>query len=159
MSSPRVETALFPNGSRARVLQISQHTRVDDVVDALELPTPHAVVILNGSTAKVAPELETQLAGILQDGLARFAAEEQLTLITGGTDAGIFHLLGEGFGKFGRPAACIGIAVADLVTWTDPAGDRVPLEPHHSHFVLVQGHDWGDETEAMYGLVDRLARG
>ena len=164
MSSPRVATAVFPKGSRARVLQISQDTRMDDVVDALELPTPRAVVVLNGGTARMEPGLEAQVARILQEGLARFVVEEQVTVITGGTDAGIFHLLGEGFGKFGPPAACIGVAVAGLVTWIDdatarePADDRVPLEPHHSHFVLVEGREWGDETKAMYALVDRMAR-
>jgi hydrogenase maturation factor len=27
------------------------------------------------------------------------------------------------------------------------------LEPHHSHFVLVEGEAWGDETETMYALI------
>ena len=103
------------------------------------------------------PGLEAQLARILQNGPARLAAEEQLTVITGGTDAGIFHLLGQGFAQWGRPAACIGVAVDALVTWPDRPGDGVPLEPHHSHFCLVEGRDWGDETETMYTLAARLA--
>jgi hypothetical protein len=28
----------------------------------------------------------------------------------------------------------------------------VPLEPNHSHFVLVEGKDWGDETGPMLEL-------
>jgi hypothetical protein len=37
-----------------------------------------------------------------------------------------------------------------------PAG-AVPLEPHHSHFVLVDGSEWGDETPMMLELARTLA--
>src|SRR4029077_15864190 len=35
--------------------------------------------------------------------------------------------------------------------------DRVPLEPHHTHFVLVEDAGWGGETETMLSLVDALS--
>jgi hypothetical protein len=34
----------------------------------------------------------------------------------------------------------------------------VPLEPHHTHFVLVDGDAWGDETPALLALAGALAR-
>ena len=30
--------------------------------------------------------------------------------------------------------------------------DGVPLEPNHSHFVLVQSSEWGDEARKMLEL-------
>lgn len=93
------------------------------------------------------------------------AIEERLTVVTGGTDAGIFTLFGEALGD-ARTAPCIGVAPADRVTW--PARERpldsepgkeepVSLEPHHSHFLLISGGEWGIETKAMLSLIDALS--
>ena len=119
--------------------------------------------MLNGGTEDLAPELTVRLRPLLGDGLARVANEERLTVVTGGTDAGIFRLFGEGLGDRGA-APCIGVAPAGLVSWAETtaggetAGDnRVPLEPHHTHFVLVEDGRWGGETEAMLSLVDALS--
>lgn len=140
--------ALFVNGAASP----------RQIVDALALPTPHGLVILNGGTARLEPERERRLAQTLQEGLARVVAEERLTVITGGTDAGIFSLFGAGLGRWGRAAPCIGVSVAALVTWSGKPTGEAPLEPHHSHFVLVEGEHWGDETATMYALAAELGR-
>jgi hypothetical protein len=43
----------------------------------------------------------------------------------------------------------VGVAIA--------ARAKTRLEPHHSHFVLVEGDRWGEETPVMYRLVAALA--
>jgi len=127
------------------------------------LDSPRAVIMFNGGTAELEPELHKKLNTILQDGLAQVVAEDQITLITGGTQAGIFALLGEGLGKWGRTAPCIGVCVEKLVRWK-PAllktakDKRAPLEAHHSHFVLVDGKKWGDELNTMYTLGQHLSQ-
>ena len=139
-------------------LFVNRAARPQQIVDALALPTPRGLLILNGGTARLEPERERRLAQTLQEGLACVVGQERLTVITGGTDAGIFQVFGAGLGRWGRTAPCIGVSVAALVTWPGkPTGDA-PLEPHHSHFVLVEGEHWGDETETMYGLAAELGR-
>ncbi len=127
------------------------------------LESPRAVIMFNGGTAELEPELHQKLNTILQDGLAQVVVEDQITLITGGTQAGIFALLGDGLGKWGRTAPCIGVCVEKLVRWKQPllkiAKDkRAPLEAHHSHFVLVDGKKWGDELNTMYTLGQHLSQ-
>lgn len=127
------------------------------------LASPHAVVMFNGGTAELEPELHQKLNLILQDGLAQVAVEEKITLITGGTQAGIFALLGDGLGKWGRTAPCIGVCVEKLIRWKQPLlktvkDKQAPLEPHHSHFVLVDGKKWGDELNTMYTLGQHLSQ-
>ncbi len=64
-----------------------------------------------------------------------------------------------------RSAPLVGIAPRRLVTWPGrlPAAlrwldrSRVPLEPHHSHFLLVDGVRWGDETPAFLALAGALS--
>jgi hypothetical protein len=38
------------------------------------------------------------------------------------------------------------------------ASDLVPLDPNHSHFVLVDSAEWGGETETMYALAQYLSQ-
>jgi hypothetical protein len=130
---------------------------MEQIVEALALPQPRGLVILNGGTAQLDPALQGQLGLALGQGLARLVAEDSFTAITGGTDAGIFHLFGQGLGRWGCTAPCIGVAVRDLVSWPGQPAGEAALEPHHSHFVLVDGQRWGDETETMYALAAALA--
>src|SRR5262249_40199469 len=89
---------------------------------------------------------------LLCDGLARVVVEERLTVVTGGTDLGIFRLFGAG--RSGGTATVIGVATARRVP-SDEASSResVPLESHHTHFVLVEDADWGDETPGSCSLL------
>ena len=115
----------------------------DELLAALALPAPRATVILNGRTA----ECDPGLAGVLGE-LAAAVKRERLTVVTGGTDAGIFALFGTATGEPAAPL--VGVAPRRR------AG--VPLEPHHTHFVLVDGDAWGDETPALLALADALGR-
>lgn len=137
----------------------------EEAVVALALPRPHGVIVLNGGTTELPAELAATLRDTLGKGIARVAVEERLTVVTGGTDAGIFSLFGQALGD-DRTAPCIGVVPAGRVTWPERASpaDRgpedeelVPLEPHHSHFLLVAGDEWGGETEAMLSLADALS--
>jgi hypothetical protein len=147
-----------------RILSVFLKNRSEKESEQNDLITsPHALIIFNGGTAELEPALQKKLTVILQDGLAQIVVEEQITLLTGGTQAGIFALLGEGLGKWGRSAPCIGVCVENLVRWKAPlvkmAKDKlIPLEPHHSHFVLVDGKKWGDELNTMYTLGEHLSK-
>ncbi len=168
MPHTKIDVIQFSDGNRSRALCVPQGANVRRIVGTLELPRPRALLILNGGTAEMEAELQIRLSQLLQDSVARTAAEQQITLITGGTDAGIFALMGRGLAKWGRTAPCVGVVVTGWVTWPGRATDGLPqwwfdrehvqLEPHHSHFVLVEGKDWGDETMTMYGLAEYLSR-
>ncbi len=154
------EIIQFPGGSRARAVYAPQGAAIEPIIAALELPSPRGVLVVNGGTARLSGDLAAQLSVSLEDGLARVAAEERLTVVTGATDAGIFALLGQGLARWSHVAPCIGVAVASLARWpkAPPAeGERAPLEPHHTHFVLTEGERWGDETATMYALIDALS--
>jgi hypothetical protein len=125
------------------VAEVRPDVRGDELIAALELPAPRATVVLNGTTAECDPGLTGVLAA-----LAGAVIRERLTVLTGGTDAGIFHLLGA---EMAEPTApLIGVA---------PAGrGGVALEPHHTHVVLVQGDFWGVETPVLLALAEALDR-
>jgi hypothetical protein len=148
----------FPAQRRASVVFARREAPAKEVIRALDVPAPRAVLVLNGGTSGFSPDVEARLAPLLAGGVAQVATEERLTTITGATDAGVFRLLGEGL-EHRALGVCIGVAPAELVTW--PGRDSVPdhaasLEPHHSHFVLVDGREWGDELPTMMRLAALL---
>ncbi len=149
-TSLKAETIKFPNRNLAHLIRVPTSVDIQQIITALELSAPRALLVLNGGTARLDPEVGEQL-GRLFDDLARLVIEEKVTVITGGTNAGVFALFGNALQKWGGPvAACVGVAVAARAKWTR-------LEPHHSHFVLVEGDSWGEETPIMYRLVAGLA--
>ena|SRR5579885_83044 len=158
MSNSLATTLQFSIGTQARTVTMPQGADIAAIRAALDLPPARGVLAFNGGTARLSDDLSARLGQVVQDGVARVAAEEQLTLVTGATDAGVFTLLGQGLARWGRTAPCIGVTVASLVTLpgAPTEQDRATLEPHHSHFVLVEGRDWGDETATMYALVASL---
>jgi hypothetical protein len=158
MSNPTYEIIRFSPERVAPALLVAPSMAGRKLVKTLSLPRPLAVFVLNGGTAELAPELAQRLRIMLEDGLALVAAEHQIMVVTGGADAGIFALFGQGRGRWPESAPCIGVAVEQLVSRPGHPDGEATLEPHHSHFVLVEGANWGDETATMYEIVAALAR-
>lgn len=139
-----------------RVVETPPGADGDHLLAALDVPPPRATLVLNGSTGDLDAAVADHLAAAFrEDGLAEAVSRERLTTVTGGTDAGIFSILGRAL--VDRSAPLIGVAPLDLVSWSGGAG-QVPLEPHHSHFVLVEGDEWGDETSTLLAVARALGR-
>lgn len=130
----------------------------EDLVTLLGLPPPRATIVVNGTATELDGALAAGLSEVLgANGLGGAVDRHGLTVITGGTDAGIFSILGRAMAA--RTSALVGVAPRGLVTWPGgPAGDGVLLEPHHSHFLLVDGGAWGDETAVLLALAGALGR-
>lgn len=157
-------TTVLASGDSAATVLVPQSARGSEIQSALKLGTPSGLLVLNGGTEELPPETDARLRSLIGDGLARLAVDRRLTVVTGGTDAGVFRLFGEGLSQRRRRAPCIGVAPAALVAWAEhtPRGtsggaNQVPLEPHHTHFVFVEGAHWGDETEVMLSFVEALS--
>jgi hypothetical protein len=152
------ETIQFSAGGQAELIHAPRGATAREILVELNIATPQALVCLNGGTAELEGKLVSALEAILVDGLARVVAEEALTVITGGTDAGIFSLFGKGIEKWGRSTSVVGVVPEKLVKWPGGGAGDTALEPHHTHFVLTDGVAWGDETEAMYSLAREWSR-
>jgi hypothetical protein len=159
LSSRRIA---FPGGLTALAVVAPANVSGEDAADALGLSAqPRGLVVLNGSTEAIPPSRAVAL-GRAVDAIARVVVDERLTVVTGGTDAGIFGLFGRALGER-RTAPVVGVAPLGAVTWPGRDGAEagsarlVPLEPHHSHFLLVEGIEWGTETRALVELSQTLA--
>jgi hypothetical protein len=114
------------------------------------------VVALAGTTEPLDAELTINVAAFLEV-VVTVAAAHDAVIVTGATDAGIFHVLGLVLERSAaQPAAVIGVAPSELVAvpGDDASDGRVPLEEHHTAIVLVPGDEWGMETPALSRVVD-----
>lgn len=90
------------------------------------------------------------------DVIAKVAETLDAAVICGGTDVGVMSAIGKARGRGGFQFPLIGISPEGTVTWPEgprnaapylPGNEREQLEPHHSHFILVPGNAFGDETK------------
>jgi hypothetical protein len=96
-------------------------------------------------------------------------------VIDGGTAFGVMALMGRARRSTGAGFPLIGIAPQGAVAIDigepvdkddedekddkDSKDSKVRLDPDHTHFMLVPGDDWGDESPWISAVADRLARG
>ena len=147
---------LFPNRHQAVALFPAAHGSAEEVVAALGLKPYKAIILILGGASTLDEHLIPRLAQLFGRGIARAAIETSAVIIDGGTQSGVMRLIGEGVAGRGYQSSLVGVAPAALITWPGEAAAGVPLEPHHSHFVLVEGNAWGDETPTMYDLARLL---
>jgi hypothetical protein len=154
MPDAQAQTIVFPNGASSLLVCLPRGAAAQEILSALALPVPRALVVLNGGAARVEPSLQGPLAAALADGLAQVVAEEGITVITGGSDAGIFQLSGQGLARWGRTAPSIGVAVAGLVAYPGHPQGEASLEPNHSYRPLSR-----DRAGVHQGWAGSFARG
>jgi TRPM family ion channel len=102
------------------------------------------------------------------DVIAKAAEMLDAAVICGGTDIGVISAIGRARGRSGLQFPLIGIAPEGSVTWPEgprggnllpTGGERELLEPHHSHFILVPGNQFGDETKWISRAATMIATG
>ena len=114
-----------------------------------------------GGTDDLDPVVAHRLRRQLADGALAMAIGDALTVVSGGTAAGVLALFGSGLEHRSPTAPVIGVVPSGKVAWNASADrvrdDQVPLESHHTHFVLVNANEWGDETPMLLAIVRELA--
>jgi hypothetical protein len=114
-------------------------------------------VLLKPSGLGLDDSLKARLAELFIDAIAPAGAELGALIMDGGTQSGVMAMMGEAVARDGRRSQLLGVAPAGKVTYSggpSDAGlaDGAPLEPNHSHFVLVESNVWGGETSKMLEL-------
>ncbi|MGA7274427.1 MAG: DUF4231 domain-containing protein [Candidatus Udaeobacter sp.] len=148
---------VFPNNNGAKLVSVSRGVPMAGLVEVLGIsPPPKNLILLIGGAGKLDVKLTSRLTQLFSRGIARSAADAEALIIDGGTQAGVMQIMGQSILDRGRKSSLLGVAPAGKVTY--PGGpavsgnDSAPLDPNHSHFVLVDGNEWGSETETLFEL-------
>jgi len=153
----RKNTITFANGNRAVVITAPRDAGAKAILDALEITSPRAVILLFGGAAGLDDSRKAHLTTLFADGVTPVAAELGALIIDGGTQSGVMAIMGEAVARHPGKCQLLGIAPKGKITNPEIAGaskisEGAALEPHHSHFVLVESAEWGGETGKMLEL-------
>ena len=157
----RKNTITFDNGNHAVIVTAGRDTDAQTILKSLDIAQPHALIMVFGGAKGLDDSRKARLAELFTDAIAPAAVDVGALVIDGGTQSGVMAMMGEALARDGRGCELLGIAPAGKVTYPGvPShaniGDCTPLEPNHSHFVLVESDEWGGETDMMFKLAGAL---
>ena len=147
---------VFPNNNRAKLVTALRGTPMDGLIESLGISQPKNLILIIGGADKLDEKLTSRLTQLFSRGIARAAADAEAVIIDGGTQAGVMQIMGQSIVDRGRKSSLLGVAPAGKVTYPGAppiaGNDSAPLDPNHSHFVLVDGNEWGSETETLFEI-------
>ncbi len=161
----------FSNGLSARAVFVHSTATLPLALSKMGLGEPRpTILLLGGASGLQQAELE-MLRPLFEGTLAPLAQKLGTYVVDGGTDAGVMLLMGQARAVARGDFPLVGVAAAGTVAFPDspidlpcPRGDGEssdcwPLEPHHTHFVLVAGSRWGDESPWLTRTAQALRNG
>ena len=159
----RTQKIVFPTHQVLCVFP-EEHTELGQALSELHLNESYPVIVLIGGEIDAAQADVTRQA--IQT-ISRIANDMNALVICGGTDMGIMAEIGQVHSKSAYTFPLVGIAPEALVTWKDgPAStkklwwgkERWQLAPHYTHFILVPGSDFGDESPWIIATAALLSK-
>jgi hypothetical protein len=139
--------------------------QLPQALDELELRGRYSVIVLVGGF------IQEQHAGATQKAIEIIAAsaeEKQALIICGGSDLGVMGSIGQTRAAHGYIFPLLGINLKNLVSW--PEGprskrflwwgtERWPLSTGYSHFILVPGNQYGEDSPWIAEAATCLSQG
>jgi SLOG in TRPM, prokaryote len=153
---------LFPNKSVADVLRVHTSTEITTALQELGLQKGHRVLVVIGGASRLSAEDFDRVRLIFSDVLAPLVKKWGAYVVDGGTDAGVMRLMGQARAENNSLFPLIGICPIGLAIVPGETGlseEAADLEPNHSHFLLVPGSHWGDESPWIAKVASELADG
>lgn len=142
-------------------MRLTRREAAPAALAALGLHSPRPVIVLVGGAGGLDDRDAEQLRALFADGVVSAAVRCRAAAIDGGTQSGVMRLLGDAHHAAEATTPLIGVAAVGTVTLPGgpPSDDAAPLEPHHTHFMLVPGDEWGAEAAWIADIATAMAGG
>lgn len=149
------------NGLTAPAIQVQSPEDLSTALRELDLHSPRPILVVVGGASKVSEADLSRLRLLFVKVLAPLAEELGASVVDGGTDVGVMQMMGQARAEIAATFPLIGVTPAAKVALPDriPSSKVTALEPHHTHFVLVPGSNWGDESPWLARLASVLSEG
>ncbi|NJL95133.1 MAG: hypothetical protein HC915_16145 [Anaerolineae bacterium] len=152
---PVMKSIRFGPEKTAQLIETLPTISAVDVVRWFALPALRHTIVVHGGGQAVDRLLHTRLKRLLADSLVRFAEDNPALVADGGTDAGVMEMLGDAYALVNATFPLMGITVGNAITYPGgppPAEGRFPLNPDHTHFVVLEANDFGAESQLLVGM-------
>lgn len=162
------------NVPSAQVVQVRQKIDIPIALQTLGLH-PRPTLVLIGGASHVSSSDFDRIQRLFVEVLAPLAEELGAIVVDGGTNAGVMQLIGQARSTLSATFPLVGVSPIQLVHFSDQlsaqldkqpefnqcnqflCASTVALEPHHTHFILVPGTAWGDESSWLSWIASSLA--
>lgn len=143
----------------------SKRSDLAQAISELQLSEGYPVIVLIGGGID---DLQADATRRAINTISRIADNLNAVVICGGTDTGVMAKIGQIRWKSGYTFPLVGIAPEELVTWAGGPRStkflwwgkkRWQLEPHYSHFILVPGGEFGDESSWIIDAATIISKG
>ncbi len=149
------------NGLTAPAIRVESPQDLSHAIDQLNLHVSRPVLVIIGGASKISESDLNRLRLLFINVLAPLAEELGLSVVDGGTDAGVMQMIGRARVETGATFPLIGVTPVGKITLPNqnPPEEDTPLEPNHTHFVLIPGSEWGDESPWLVNVATAIANG
>lgn len=152
----------FTNQLSAKAIQVNSFVDLSEALPEIDLHKRRPTLVLVGGASGIGDADKDRLQKLFTEEIAPLAQELGVAVVDGGTDAGIMRFMGQARTQRGGTFPLIGVAALGTVILPDapaPSADAAPLEPNHTHFILVPGLNWGDESPWIAQIASVLSQG
>jgi hypothetical protein len=160
MPKSPVFTIRFGERRTAKALTVSPDGDPEQVIQHFRLAVPSPAIFVSGGAAGMTDEDYALTEVIVQKAIAPFAQQHGVTLIDGGTNAGVMKMLGDVRQKRRYRFPLIGVAPRLKIEYPGFANPAAEAQLHqgHSHFVLVESDSWGKESRTIVDLTRAISQ-
>jgi hypothetical protein len=152
-------TITFPNQHTAKAARVDQDSETSAILRLLELDGPaRPALFISGGAGAMSEDDKARTYHIIEI-IGRFAEENNVVVIDGGTESGIMQMIGDVRRKANYTFPLIGVAPLGKVSFPGfkNPNEEAELEDSHTHFVLIDASKWGDESRMLIRLTHAIA--
>jgi len=152
----------FSGGSTAIAVKPDTVADLKTRFHQLSFRYPRPVIVIVGGAGGLRHYHTARLHSIFNHVLAPLAEALGAIVVDGGTDSGVMRMMGKARHHIRATFPLVGVlpvGVAALPDEHSPSENAAPLEPHHTHFVLVPGSNWGDDSFWIAEVANILSQG
>lgn len=139
----------FPGGARAQATDVGDLGELASALTSLGLSPPRPTVVVVGGAGGLDHAGIERLRPVIATGIMPVLERLGAAAVDGGTLSGVMRMLGEARWAQGGAFPLVGVVAEGTVVVPGrpaPPGADAVLEPHHSHFMIVPGDQWGAEA-------------
>jgi hypothetical protein len=143
----------FKRGTTIGAVNITQDGQIQEALTELGIPHPKPVIVLVGGAGGIGWWDKFPMSKAIRI-IARLAEETGSVVVDGGTQAGIMAEIGKQRKQYRFSFPLVGVVFDSLLLKEEP---QSILDPNHTHFFLVPGDDWGDESAWISKIATAIA--
>ena len=134
-------------------VNIAENSEIPEALKQLGIPHPKPVIVLVGGASGIGWLDKFPMRKAISI-ITKLAQETGSVVLDGGTQAGIMKEIGHQRKKEKFSFPLVGVVFDSLIIKEDP---KSILDPNHTHFFLIPGDGWGDESAWISKIATSIA--